>query len=76
MRVAHDNGAAVGHGFRLVVRVIDVTVCQEEDVTFINQIDVISHDGEFQDHLIDFGIAVASYGNNLISVIDLFNEKV
>ena len=51
-----------------------VTVGQKEQFFIAEQFSVISHNGKFQKHLIDFGIAITSYGNDFIFLfVEQFN---
>ena len=69
MRVTCKENSIFVHDGGKIHRVIYMSVSYEEDSSFVNQIDVVSKDWEFQNHLVNFGIAVASDGQDLICVV-------
>ena len=53
---------------RHVIGVVDVSVCEEDGFSFVYDECVGLHDGEVEEHLIHFGVAVASYGYDVVCV--------
>lgn len=47
-----------------VLRIVLVSVCQEETLAIVDEQRVIGHDGELEEHLIDLGVTVATHGDD------------
>ena len=71
---SHDVGVPIDEdvtrrSLREALLVVDVTVGQEKLHALVNQQGIGSLNGEVEQHLIHFGVAVASHGENLVCAL-------
>ena len=64
MRVAEEDSVVVAGG--QMVGIVDVAVGEQDAVAFVDKQHIVAHHREAEQHLVDLGIAVAAYGNDVI----------
>ena len=64
MSVAEEDSVVVPGG--QMVGIVDVAVSEQDAAAFVDKQHIVAHHREAEQHLVDLGIAVAAYGDDVI----------